>query len=180
MTDGKADTFRLAVFSKGSEMASPEKISNALAQLNTQNDAQWTADGAPKLEAVRFLAKDASITREDIVQVAPNFSRVSAAFVKDGDVPQSIVEMPLATERSELQLAHAALADAEAAVSDANKVLAAAREALDKLLANDTEKEHLSDQVSAVFARSDELRKSLRAAGTLAPIDAARMRYRGR
>lgn len=52
-----------------------EKILNTLRQLDPKNDAQWTNEGLPKIDAVRWLAKDQSITREDVSKAAPGFSR---------------------------------------------------------------------------------------------------------
>lgn len=47
----------------------------ALASLDVQNDAHWTADGSPRLETVRALAADASVSREAVTSAAPQFCR---------------------------------------------------------------------------------------------------------
>lgn len=56
------------------------KILEALAKLEQANDAQWTADGQPKIDAIRWLAQDQTITREQVVKEAPNFSRTNTAL----------------------------------------------------------------------------------------------------
>lgn len=51
------------------------KILKALDELKIDNDNHWTAEGLPRLETVRFLAGDQSISRDDITKAAPEFSR---------------------------------------------------------------------------------------------------------
>jgi hypothetical protein len=50
-------------------------ILHALGQLDPANENHWTADGAARLETVKLLAKDPTVTRERIAAVAPGFSR---------------------------------------------------------------------------------------------------------
>lgn len=52
-----------------------EKIVAALAKLDVTNDQHWTTDGQPKIEALRLLAGDFGLKREDVTKAAPNFSR---------------------------------------------------------------------------------------------------------
>lgn len=52
-----------------------EKIIEALKALDTTNDNHWTTDGLPRLETVKFNAADQSITREQVNQAAPGFTR---------------------------------------------------------------------------------------------------------
>lgn len=54
-----------------------QKILTALALLDVGNDAHWTAEGLPRIDTVRLLASDQSLTREDITSAAPTFSRTS-------------------------------------------------------------------------------------------------------
>lgn len=49
-------------------------IKEALAQLDTLDDDQWTADGAPKTEAVSEIV-GSKVSRADITAAAPKFSR---------------------------------------------------------------------------------------------------------
>lgn len=54
-----------------------EKIINALKSLDTGNDNHWTADGRPRLETVKMLAADQSITREAVDAAAAGFTRAN-------------------------------------------------------------------------------------------------------
>ena len=56
------------------------KILEALGKLDPANENHWTADGLPRIETVRMLAGDQSITREQITAEAPDFSRETAAL----------------------------------------------------------------------------------------------------
>lgn len=56
-----------------------EKILNALKGLDPKNDDSWTADGQPRLEAVKSAVGDQTITREQVVAASPGFNRKSAA-----------------------------------------------------------------------------------------------------
>lgn len=57
-----------------------EKIQAGLMKLDVKNDNHWTAEGQPKVEAVRFLAGDQSLSREDITKAAPDFSRTNPSL----------------------------------------------------------------------------------------------------
>jgi DNA repair exonuclease SbcCD ATPase subunit len=58
--------------------ASAENVQRALGQLDVNNDNHWTADGLPRLETVRLLAGDQNVSREQVTQAAPGFSRAAA------------------------------------------------------------------------------------------------------
>lgn len=49
----------------------------ALAQLDTANDNHWTAEGSPRLDAIKFLMGGTAVSREDVGAVAPGFSRAN-------------------------------------------------------------------------------------------------------
>jgi hypothetical protein len=49
----------------------------ALQSLDPQNDNHWTAEGAPRLDTVKFLTGE-SFTREAVNAAAPGFSRATA------------------------------------------------------------------------------------------------------
>src|SRR3954462_11774402 len=55
-----------------------EKILSALKQLDPVKDEHWTSDGAPRIDVIKQLTGEMSITRESIVAVAPTFNRTSA------------------------------------------------------------------------------------------------------
>ena len=51
-----------------------EKIIEGLMKLDTENDNHWTEDGLPKIAALKFTVGP-TLTREDVNEVAPNFTR---------------------------------------------------------------------------------------------------------
>ena len=59
------------------------KITDALAKLDPANDNHWTSDGLPRIDTVRMLAADQTLSRELITAEAPNFSRTSVAKAPD-------------------------------------------------------------------------------------------------
>jgi hypothetical protein len=58
-------------------MADTQKILDALAQLDHDNDDHWLPDGHPKLGVVQKLAKDQTIKHRDIEEAEPGFIRVN-------------------------------------------------------------------------------------------------------
>lgn len=54
------------------------KIVEALLKLDVKNDNHWTADGLPRLDTVKMLASDQSLTRDSVAAAAPGFSRATA------------------------------------------------------------------------------------------------------
>lgn len=65
-------------------------IKEALAQLDTLDDDQWTADGAPKTDAVSTLVGE-KVSRSDITEAAPKFSRSNNDLEESatGDDPEA-------------------------------------------------------------------------------------------
>lgn len=60
-----------------------ESIIKGLTALDPSNDSHWTTDGQPRLDIVRTLASDPTVSREGINKVAPGFSR-SAPVITGG------------------------------------------------------------------------------------------------
>ena len=54
------------------------KIVEALLKLDVKNDNHWTADGLPRLDTVKMLASDQTLTRDSVTAAAPGFSRTTA------------------------------------------------------------------------------------------------------
>lgn len=54
-----------------------QKIIEALKKLDSTNDNHWTADGSPRLDTVKMLAADQSLTRDMVTIAAPGFSRAN-------------------------------------------------------------------------------------------------------
>lgn len=63
------------------------KIVEALQKLDPTNDNQWTQDGLPKLEALKFMMGGENATREQVNEAAPGFTRANPVIgeTKDGD-----------------------------------------------------------------------------------------------
>jgi hypothetical protein len=56
-----------------------QAIITALKALDVSNDNHWTADGLPRLDTVKMMASDQSLTREAVSEAAPGFTRSTAA-----------------------------------------------------------------------------------------------------
>lgn len=54
-------------------------IIEALRKLDVDNDNHWTSDGLPRLDTVKMIASNPSISRMDIDAVAAGFNRSNAA-----------------------------------------------------------------------------------------------------
>lgn len=74
------------------------KIIDALKKLDPSNDNHWTADGLPRLDTVKMLSGDQSLTRDSIVAVAPGFARATAATWEPGNtvVAAATIAQPVA------------------------------------------------------------------------------------
>lgn len=80
-------------------MTTPATIVAALAKLDVANDNHWTGDGLPRLDTVKMLASDSSLTRELITLAAPGFTRASAAQAAQATpapAPAAMVAPPVA------------------------------------------------------------------------------------
>lgn len=53
-------------------------ITQALSQLDPADNAHWTADGMPRMDVVEKLVGDSSITRKNVTDAAPDFTRDTA------------------------------------------------------------------------------------------------------
>lgn len=62
-----------------------QKIIAALKQLDTGNDNHWTTDGLPRLETVKFNAGDQSLTRDQVSQAAPGYTRSNPVLPEQDD-----------------------------------------------------------------------------------------------
>jgi len=78
-------------------MAKASDIVEALTRLDPANENHWTGEGLPRLHAVRTVAGDPEITRQDITDAAPkflreaaaNFSPASAGIAENGSDPDA-------------------------------------------------------------------------------------------
>jgi hypothetical protein len=56
-----------------------QQILTALKALDVANDNHWTADGLPRLDTVKMLAANPTLSREAVEAAAPGFNRATAA-----------------------------------------------------------------------------------------------------
>ncbi|MFA7175014.1 MAG: hypothetical protein WC340_16700 [Kiritimatiellia bacterium] len=67
------------------------KILEALGKLDGNNDNHWTADGLPRIDTVKMLAGDQTLTRDSITAVSTGFNRAAAL---EGTAPQATAQAP--------------------------------------------------------------------------------------
>lgn len=155
-----------------------EKLLAALQQLDPANDNHWTADGMPRLDTVRFLAGDQTLTREAVTAAAPGLNRASHVVSAPapapapapgegagGLPPPNVIDVlesisTPACELSELDRALQALHEAE---QDMNRATAHYREIqaeVDKLLNAKAvdERTTLSEALGGYFAAQQAVR----------------------
>lgn len=65
-----------------------EKIVETLLKLDPKNDNQWTQEGLPKVDVLKFLSGGETWTREQITEAAPGFTR-SNPIIGDGSNGES-------------------------------------------------------------------------------------------
>lgn len=65
-----------------------EKIVETLLKLDPKNDNQWTQEGLPKVDVLKFLSGGETWTREQITEAAPGFTR-SNHIIGDGSNGES-------------------------------------------------------------------------------------------
>ena len=71
-------------------------LREALSQLDTLNDDHWTAEGAPKIDAVKEIV-GGPVTRQDIINAAPHFTRENPIVedeIKEDPVQPADGELP--------------------------------------------------------------------------------------
>lgn len=56
-----------------------QKIIDGLLKLDPENDNHWTDEGLPKITALKFSV-GSNLTRDDVNEVAPNFTRSNPVF----------------------------------------------------------------------------------------------------
>lgn len=83
-----------------------QKIQEALSKLDPANDNHWTGDGLPRIETVKILSSISGVSRGEITDAAPLFTRSN--LVLEGQSEQvneqeSKAETPVVTSESEEQ-----------------------------------------------------------------------------
>jgi hypothetical protein len=74
-----------------------DAIVTALRALDTANDNHWTIDGQPRLDIVKALAADQSITRDMVTLALPGFTRNKAKEVVAPPPPPPATQAAVAT-----------------------------------------------------------------------------------
>lgn len=70
-------------FPGGEDSARADRVGEALAKLNPNNDDDWTAMGLPAIAAVEKYVGRAGVTRAMVEAVAPDLRRSTAAAGRD-------------------------------------------------------------------------------------------------
>ena len=92
------------------------ELKEALKKMNALDDNQWNADGTAKLAAVRAIAGNNAITREDVARIAPDFSKDNP-FIREEVLQENTAVLAelIETTKKELEDARVQLAVAQAA-----------------------------------------------------------------
>ena len=111
----------------------PAHINAALVKLEVSNDNHWTGDGLPRLETVRLLAGDQTLTREALTLASPGFTRASAYAASQGAPSPTPTPAPIAAPATPAAVADPETGDEEAATDSVVDELAAAQAVLANL-----------------------------------------------
>lgn len=101
-------------------MASAEQIKAALAGLDPKDDAQWTTSGQPIVDNIKKLLSDESVTRQDITNADPTFTRDTLRAAQGG-APAQVAKDPVEHTGEQPSIEELLLkrAEADAEVSEA-------------------------------------------------------------
>ena len=80
-----------------------EKIIETLLKLDKTNDNQWTQDGLPKVDVLKFLSGGETWTREQISEAAPGFTRSNPIIGggSNGELNEVASEQPVEGEQDQ-------------------------------------------------------------------------------
>lgn len=93
-----------------------EKIIETLLKLDKTNDNQWTQDGLPKVDVLKFLSGGETWTRDQISEAAPGFTR-SNPIIGDGsngELNEVASEQPVEGEQGQASAQEQGSAEQEA------------------------------------------------------------------
>ena len=106
-------------------------IKDALATLDPADDGHWTNDGMPRMDVLQKLTKSPDLSRTEVTNAAPDFSRASvleaeapAPSPEDGNVEAS----PEAPEAPEVAEASPEVTDEKTSFAEAGDVMVEAVE----------------------------------------------------
>lgn len=106
-----------------------EKILEALKGLDTKADASWTQEGLVNLNAFKFVMGGESVTREQLDEVAPGFTRETAPTYFEEKAPETTEQSnapevkPEANEGDNVATSAPLTVGVEVTLSDALKTL---------------------------------------------------------
>lgn len=143
-----------------------EKITEALLMMDSMDDDQWTADGSPKVDVVNKLAELEGITRAQILDAAPKFSRenfdVSASEDDEAEEAEKVEENSLGYKHPDIIEAQEAYDEAVANLTKAKKAEREAGIALgevtDRLMRKTNDRSATTKNVMAAIAASNASR----------------------
>jgi len=61
----------------------PQSVQAALAQLDPAEDEDWTSDGKPAMDRIKALTGSATITRDELNAMFPDFRRLEASTASE-------------------------------------------------------------------------------------------------
>lgn len=112
-------------------------IKEALAKLDPANENHWTSDGLPRIEAVRLLAADQSITRDMITAESPGFKRDGVAPVVAPVEPTVAPVVEKSNFPELIQAARDELARYQVALNEVTEAFAQKQAELDALISEE-------------------------------------------
>lgn len=72
-------------------------ITDALLKLDAANDNHWTSDGLPRIETLKFLTGNQSLTRNDIFAACPTFCRGNPTLTVGDVATPEVIKVDQAT-----------------------------------------------------------------------------------
>lgn len=149
-------------------------IPQALSQLDPSNDDHWTGDGAPRVDVVQKLTGLSSLTRAQIVEAAPKFTRDVPTLPERAPKPSPAKDDASETQRyveidAELAKLHAQKGEIENRMGE----LSAEQARLARFAPKPVEYDHKADQEARmVWLESQKRQRAERAHRTRALIEA--------
>ena len=137
-----------------------KQILEALAQADVEDDEQWTADGAIRVDFVENLT-GVALTRADITNVAPKFNRknpITDVEEDDSDFPEVVSgEDEIGSNNPWAKSAEQIMqfkADEEESIADATKELEVVNEELASLIGK---RKKLNEQIATLESDKKDL-----------------------
>ena len=76
-------------------------IKEALAALDPSNDKHWTGDGMPRMDVLQKLTQTPELSRTEVTNAAPDFSRASVLAAETPETPTEDSDVEASTESDE-------------------------------------------------------------------------------